>query len=442
MSVGFLINFVNNTAEDVVLTAKAASEKDWETPDRANPEASIHDIRLAAFAVGAPIHLERHDNRATAPFAVTAAFSGGGVFVFQLDGCDATEMNERASIPVSRGDDAFSAIQVLFHVSENGDDTYNSMTIFLTPQVDTKRWMASYPDRSLTQLNIPGTHDTGTYGGNGESGTRCQTLSIEEQLDAGVRFLDLRLVLNPGADPDDLGIFHGDYFQHVWLRKDIMPKVVKFLADNPAECVVFCVNRNSGLRGEKGEPIDAVLHKILLETVPPNKLYDDNATVLHERTLADLQGCVVVLRQDVPRTFGFDVSNWPDDQAWSSTAIGVNGKVEMQNAYRYGLKRLPSITFHDKWVNVKAHLDRASAPAANPADWFINFSSASPPAPVAGYYPWDFATGGGWGVNYLLSRHLVQYTAPGGVRFGTIVMDFPEKPDANTLIRLLIGLNG
>lgn len=442
MSVGFLINFVNNTAEDVVLTAKVASEGDWESPDEANPQVDIHDSRLVAFGVGAPIHLERHDYRSTAPFVVTAAFSGGGIFVFQLDGCDATGMHERASIPVSLGGDTFSVVQVLFHASENGSDSYNGMTIYLTPQVDPKRWMAKYPHRSLTQLNIPGTHDTGTYGGNGEEGTRCQTLTIQEQLEAGVRFFDLRLVLNRGADADDLGIYHGDYFQEVWLRKDIMPKVIQFLADNPTECVIFCVNRDSGISGPKGEPIDAVLHKVLLDTIPHNKLYDNNATVLHERTLADLKGCVVLLRQDLPQTFGFDVSNWPDDQAYSSTDIGINGKVETQNAYEYAIKRLPSITFHDKWVNVKAHLERATASGADPAHWFINFTSASHTPPTAGYYPWDFATGRGWGVNYLLSRYLVQHTAHGGLRFGTIVMDFPEKPDANTLIRLLIGLNG
>ncbi|HJU39276.1 MAG TPA: hypothetical protein VJ724_06850 [Tahibacter sp.] len=441
MSVGFLINFVNNTRDGVTLTAKATDLNDWDSHTAENPDVDIHDLPLAAFAVGADIHLERHNNRSTAPFDVTATFASGAVFVFRLDGCDATQFHERESIPVSRGADAHGVIQVLVHHDEVGG-SWNRMTIVLTPAIDTRSWMARHPERSLTQLNIPGTHDTGTYGGNGEEGTRCQTLTIAQQLEAGVRFFDLRLVLNPKADPDDLGIFHGDYFQNVWLRKDIMPNVVAFLARHPTECVVFLVNRDGGLSGPKGEPINDVLHKILLETIPRNKLYDDNGTVLHERTLKDLAGCVVLLRLDLPQTFGFDVSNWPDDEAYSSTDIGVDGKVELQNAYEYAIKRLPSITYHDKWVNVKAHLDRAIAPGANPAHWFINFTSASHTPPTALYYPWDFATGGSWGVNYLLSRQLATYTAHAGLRLGTIVMDFPEKPDANTLIRLLLALNG
>ena len=442
MSVGFLINFVNNTAEDVVLTAKVASEGDWESKTQANPDVDIHNLPLAAFAVGADIHLERHDHRATAPFVVTAKYTDGSIFEFQLDGCDATDFNERAKIPVRRGGDAFSVIQVLFHESEIGNGSWNRMTIFLTPQIDTQRWMANYPERRLTQVNLPGTHDTGTYGGNGEMGTRCQELTIAQQLEAGVRFLDLRLVYDPKENADDLGIFHGDYFQNVWLRKDIMPNVVAFLARNPTECVVFCVNRGSGLSGPKGEPIDAMLHKVLMETVPRNKLYDNNNTVVHDATLGGLQGCIVLLRRDLPQTFGLNVSNWPDDQAYSAFDIGVDTKVELQDAYEYAIKRLPSITFHDKWVNVKAHLERATAPNAKPDLWFINFTSASHSPPTAGYYPWDFATGRSWGVNYLLSRYLVQHTAKDPLRFGTVAMDFPEKPDANTLIRLLIALNG
>lgn len=441
MSVGFLINFVNNTPESVELTAKVTDIGDWNSPGKENPDVDIRAVPLAAFAVGGDIHLERHNNRSTAPFDVTATFSGGGTFVFQLDGCDATQFNERESIPVSLGGDAHGVIQVLVHHEEVGN-SYNRMTIVLVPQVDTKNWMAKYPNRSLTQLNIPGTHDTGTYGGNGEEGTRCQSLTLAQQLDAGVRFLDLRLVYNPNENADDLGIFHGDYFQNVWLRKDVMPVVNRFLADNPTECVIFCVNRDSGLSGPKGDPIDAALHKVLLETLPQNTLYDNNNTVFHDATVGGLKGCVVLLRQDLPQTYGLDVSNWPDDKAYSSTDIGVDGKVELQNAYEYGIKRLPSITFHDKWVNVKAHLERATAQGADPTQWFINFSSASHSPPTAGYYPWDFATGNSWGVNYLLSRWLVQRTANAGLRLGTIVMDFPEKPDANTLIRLLLALNG
>jgi len=442
VSVGFLIDFINNTDRNVTLTAKVADQNDWESSSQANPEVDIKGLELAPYVTTDPIHLERADARASAPFTVTANFSDGSTFEFTLDGHDATNMDVRPIVPVIRGGDLFSVVQVLFHSGENGNPTYNSMTVYLTPYVDTRRWMANYPGHTLTQLNVPGTHDTGTYGGNGESGTRCQFLGIEDQLNAGVRFFDLRLVLNSNANADDLGIFHSDYFQNLWLKKDIMPVVSRFLADHPTECVIFCVNRSGSITGTpKGEPIDTMLHKILMESLPTNKLYDNNATVFSQRTLADLAGCVVLLRQDTPRTFGFDISNWPDDDAYSHTRIGATDFVEMQNAYKYAMEPTWSATYAKKWVNVKKHLERATSPGASMTDWFINFTSASAPVPVADYYPWDFATGGGWGVNYLLARYLVRRTASPAQRFGTIVMDFPEEPDTNTLIRLLLALN-
>lgn len=442
MSVGFLINFVNNTDQRVTLTAKVGAKEDWESATEANPGVDIHGLGLGPFVTTDSIHLERANYIASAPFTVTAAFADGNTFEFQLDGHDATNMEPRPVVPVIRGGDRFSVVQVLFHPGENDSPTYNSMTVYLTPYVDTRRWMAKFPGHTLTELNIPGTHDSGTYGGNGESGTRCQLLNMEDQLNAGVRFFDLRLVLNSDANPDDLGIFHSDYFQNLWLKKDIMPAVTRFLSGNPTECVIFCVNQSGTITGTpKGEPIDTMLHKILLDALPPNKLYDDNATVFSQRTLADLAGCIVLLRQDSPRTFGFDISNWPDDQAYSSTPFGKGGFVEMQNAYKYAMEPTWSATYAKKWVNVKAHLERALIPGTSTTHWFINFTSASAPVPIADYFPWDFATGGGWGVNYLLARYLVLCTANPAPRFGTIVMDFPEEPDTNTLIRLLLALN-
>jgi len=78
-------------------------------------------------------------------------------------------------------------------------------------------WMAGLPDSvPLTQLNIPGTHDTATWNYSQETqdslqyatrcdGTvpavarayRCQRKSIAESLESGIRFFDLRFALDP-----------------------------------------------------------------------------------------------------------------------------------------------------------------------------------------------------------------------------------------------------
>lgn len=441
MSVGFLINFYNDTGTAATLTAKVASMQDWESSTSYNPQVDIKGYVAGPNALTPNIHLERHNYRSSAPFTVTADI-GGRQLVFELDGCDATNPYDRPEIPVTVGGREFTVVQVITMAGEidNGDPTYNRMSVFITPFVDVKNWMGQWPGRTLMGVNVPGTHDTGTYGGNGEMGTRCQTLNITQQLNAGVRFLDLRLVLDrDGERPDDLGLFHGDYFQNVWLKSDIVPAVNDFLAGHPTECVVFCVNRESGIFGPKGDPIDAVLHDILVKHLRPNKLFDHNTAAILSTTLGELQGCVVLLRQDKPQTFGVDVSNWPDGKAYSSTSFAAGqGAIVMQNAYE---QSMGESGVKDKWEVVKAHLARATHIPESKNQWFLNWTNASHTPPTLPWYPWGYAYSGMRGVNFLLAQHLVLNARPIGCRFGTLVMDYPEEPLNNTLIKLLLAWN-
>jgi 1-phosphatidylinositol phosphodiesterase len=54
-------------------------------------------------------------------------------------------------------------------------------------------WMGDIPDNVLvTALSIPGTHDSGCI--DGPMGlAKTQNLDLAEQLDSGIRFLDIRL---------------------------------------------------------------------------------------------------------------------------------------------------------------------------------------------------------------------------------------------------------
>lgn len=60
---------------------------------------------------------------------------------------------------------------------------------------DYANWMAELPDNLyVTQVSIPGTHDTATASVTGATAvnSQCQTATIQQQLEAGVRVLDLR----------------------------------------------------------------------------------------------------------------------------------------------------------------------------------------------------------------------------------------------------------
>ncbi|PHH62595.1 hypothetical protein CDD80_1337 [Ophiocordyceps camponoti-rufipedis] len=98
-------------------------------------------------------------------------------------------------------------------------------------------WMASIPDDTpLSSLSIPGTHDTMTSRLSWIPHLWCQNLPLQSQLEAGVRYLDIRLVLRDG----ELAIYHypGDTG---YLFPDALRIMDSFLAAHPSETLVVRV---------------------------------------------------------------------------------------------------------------------------------------------------------------------------------------------------------
>lgn len=125
-----------------------------------------------------------------------------------------------------------------------------------------RNWMSRLADDArLSDISIPGTHDSATYaptfgrivetnvsflpgiaGAMGALGTefiRCQTLTLREQLDSGIRFLDLRI-----RDGDDFPIYHGSIPLQMTLS-NALDQVDAFLNDNPTETVIVSIKKES-----------------------------------------------------------------------------------------------------------------------------------------------------------------------------------------------------
>ncbi len=104
----------------------------------------------------------------------------------------------------------------------------------------TSCWMATLPSRiRVNMITMPGTHDSATSQVS-IAMAQTQTLSIGQQLRAGIRAFDLRPRYN-ASDEDDitldkLEIYHGIIATGVkW--KDAMDTIVTFLRQNPTETV-------------------------------------------------------------------------------------------------------------------------------------------------------------------------------------------------------------
>ena len=95
-------------------------------------------------------------------------------------------------------------------------------------------WMGDLSDDLLlSELSLPGTHETmSRYGG---PILYCQSLSLDKQLDAGIRAFDIRL----RHIEDVFTIHHGAYYQYATFGTDVLNVFMSFLAQHPTETIVM-----------------------------------------------------------------------------------------------------------------------------------------------------------------------------------------------------------
>lgn len=112
-------------------------------------------------------------------------------------------------------------------------------------------WMAKLDGNlRLSELVIPGTHDSGARYVGLPFFSRCQELSIAGQLEAGARYLDIRL----GDDDGRLKLMHGFVScktgPMIWSGaldlEDVLSDCVAFLEAHPTETILFAVKQEHG----------------------------------------------------------------------------------------------------------------------------------------------------------------------------------------------------
>ncbi|MET8181725.1 phosphatidylinositol-specific phospholipase C [Streptomyces sp. NPDC005336] len=98
-------------------------------------------------------------------------------------------------------------------------------------------WLSAIADATPVQrLTLPGTHDSGArYGG---PWTECQNTTIADQLNSGIRFLDIRCRAFDNAFP----IHHGAFYQHLNFD-DVLGACRSFLSAHPSETVLMRVKQ-------------------------------------------------------------------------------------------------------------------------------------------------------------------------------------------------------
>jgi len=251
----------------------------------------------------------------------------------------------------------------------------------------------------LSRFSIPGTHDSGARHEPVPGTAKCQSLTIAGQLDAGVRFLDVRCRhLN-----DAFTIHHGQVYQNINFS-DVLNATLGFLNTNPGETVIMSVKEEYVASGNT-RSFEATFDSYVARNPAKWLLSSGIPTLDHAR------GKIVLFRRfgasSTPK--GIDASNWPDN-----TSFSTGGMLRVQDNY--------TVSSNDtKWSSILAILNEARY--GGPNTLYVNFSSGH----SSGLFGIPNITGVSNNINPRLTTFF--NSNPSG-RFGIVIMDFADAARA------------
>lgn len=204
---------------------------------------------------------------------------------------------------------------------------YKKYNFGTTTNAKTNRWMAMIPGSTyFSMLSTPGSHDSATSSVTSyTSSSKCQSETIAQQLENGVRAFDIR----PGykysttITTENLYIYHGMANTNV-LYKDAINAMVDFLQANPTEALSVIMVKEDGTpflsswtdyTTEMCNAIDEI-----------HTQYTDYIKLLDHSyyTLSDYRGKIFLGYRnawDLHKTVR--VTNWPEDNSKTDYSVGV-----------------------------------------------------------------------------------------------------------------------
>lgn len=291
----------------------------------------------------------------------------------------------------------------------NPSDAGSSFLVSFQPYVGTLDWMDYISDSTpVSQISIPGTHDTGTFG-LGAGDAKCQNYNYDHQLTSGLRAFDIRL-------NEKLEVIHGsNLFKCGTNLTDVLNSFNNFLEDHPSEVIFMSVKEDDG------HIYDSFMNFYNSNKDLVSRIYTD----IKCPTLGQVRGKIILIRRfKVPEgtKFGWNCyNNWPNNA--TGTFAGDDGMMTFHVEDNYN-----EFNISDKGYYVYQNLNKA-ADNKSSRDFYITFNSI---ATDVFKTPWMFAWGGGLfdteGEMFELHCNLTYLSAfkrPTG--FGIILMDFPNR---------------
>lgn len=273
--------------------------------------------------------------------------------------------------------------------------------------INVSEWLKNIDgSRKINSISIPGTHDSGARFRGPFS--RCQHLSILEQLLNGVRYLDIRCRHINNC----FMIHHTRKFQYLGFGSGVRDVCIDFLKDHPSEFIYMQIK-------EEYSSLDNT--RSFLETMKYYIIGYENFFFLDEisPTLDQVRGKIVLLRR-----FSSPDHPFGNELVFGSGTFTSNTTITARIQDDYRVKSL----FHrsKKWETFLDLMDEAQK-NRDKDKLYIDFGSGS----TTFCYPFSTA-------NYMIPRigNYLQNTNPDSF-VGVIMFDYITEKYENTIYYLI-----
>lgn len=225
-----------------------------------------------------------------------------------------------------------------------------------TGEFSNKQWMSKLSDDIfISEISIPGTHDSCALYEPIAPSAKCQNYTISDQLDMGVRFLDIRGVVLANR----IGMVHGPIYQSKYFD-DVLNDCYDFLEENPCETIIMSVKEDVTIGNSREKFISLVENYISKNS---DRWYTENKIPL----LGDVRGRIILFnRYDGASGFGLGTANWRDNTL--SYSPQPNFSLNVQDHYK--LEKV-----EDKWSLATELFEDCFNCDNRSENLFINFMS-------------------------------------------------------------------
>lgn len=229
--------------------------------------------------------------------------------------------------------------------------------------ISNKDWMEDLPDsRRLSHLSIIMTHDTMTYDLSSSADSAItQRMSLQTQLDSGVRGIDIRVKWNIISQEFDC--YHGLNYLGMQID-DVLDTVEDFLDEHPTEAIVM------NLENEWGDDDDNTFASEMEDVYAgyPGLFWSEDGVT--NPTMDAMRGKVVTIVSFNIYSYDIPSIDWDDIDYYGDWSF-------LQNIWGQS----------DKWDGVKEHLDDTETGSSNTI-FYTGLNAA-----FVGSKPWFYASG-------------------------------------------------